>query len=179
MVQRDGPVPTTEDRALTLLEIQWPSTTMTRPRSVAALAALEVLMAAMAIPSSLLLLLDPTGSLVGGQFILPYLGAAAPFLRDFTPVGVRLVVVYGALPMIPAFGLLRNQRWAWLASAALGVLEVSWIAVEIAMFYPLGFNPMYPLIGGIGTASLLMSFFPPIREQYSTREVPIDELLDA
>ena len=39
-----------------------------------------------------------------------------------------------------------------------------WIGVELALFYDaLGFTPMYPLIGGIGAAILLLSLLPSVR----------------
>jgi hypothetical protein len=113
------------------------------------LVAVQALLAIIAIPSGVLLLSDPSGSLLGGQFILPYLTKGLPFIHDFVPVGIWLIAVYGVLPILFDAGLLKRVRLAWSLTLLLGVTVVAWIGAEIALFYALGFNPMYPLIGGI------------------------------
>ena len=68
---------------------------LSRPFSVTALVAVQALLAVMAIPSGALLLADPSGAIIGGQFVLQYLSSSLPFTHDFIPVGVWL-----ALPVL-------------------------------------------------------------------------------
>src|ERR1035437_7320360 len=39
------------------------------------------------VPDPLMFLVDPSGGLLGGQFILPSLTKTLPFIHDFVPVG--------------------------------------------------------------------------------------------
>ena len=64
------------------------------------LAAVQAVLAVMAIPSGALFLANPSGSLLGAQFILPYLTKGLPFIHDFVPVGIWLIAVYGVLPIL-------------------------------------------------------------------------------
>lgn len=143
---------------------------MPRPIGAKALMTAQLAMAAIAVPSGIILLADPSGSLIGGRFVLPHLKAAIPFLNDFTLVGLWLLAVYGILPVVLMLGLLRHSRWAWRFSVLLGVVELGWITAELVLFYNLGFTPMYPLIGGIGLATLVVSLLPSVRQHYSSTE---------
>lgn len=129
--------------------------------------AVQAVLAVIAIPSGVVFLVDPSGGLLGGQFVLPYLTKSLPFIHDFVPVGIWLITVYGALPILFDAGLLKRARLAWLLTLALGVTVVAWIAVELALFYSaLGFTPMYPLIGGIGVATVVLALLPPVTRYY-------------
>jgi hypothetical protein len=141
---------------------------LARPMSLKALVVVQALLAVVAIPSGALLLADPSGRLIGGQFILPYLTKSIPFIHDFAPVGTWLIAVYGALPILFDFGLLKRARLAWLLTTLLGFTVLSWVGVEIALFYaPLGFTPLYPLIGGIGAATAVLCLVPSVRRFFS------------
>ena len=142
-------------------------TSVPKPPGVKALVVVQLIMAVIAIPSGIVLLANPSGSIMGGEFVLPHLREAIPFLSDFTAIGAWLLVVFGILPVVLALNLTRGYRWAWLATVVLGVVEVSWIAAELLMFYDLGFTPMYPLIGGIGAATLMIALLPSLRKYYS------------
>lgn len=137
-----------------------------RPICVKALIATQATLAVMAIPSGVLLLSDPSGGIIGGQFILPYLTRSLPFIRDFTPVGIWLIAVYGILPILFDAGLLRRRRLAWVLTLLLGLTVIGWITTEIVLFNALGFTPLYPLIGGIGGATVIMSLLPSVRRYY-------------
>ncbi len=143
--------------------------TAARPIWVVFLVAVQAVLAGVAIPSGALFLLDPSGGIIGGNFILPYLTRSLPFIHDFVPVGIWLIAVYGVLPVLFDAGLLKRMRLAWSLTLMLGLTVVVWIAVEIALFAALGFTPMYPLIGGIGAATVLLSLLPPVRRYYSRR----------
>ena len=131
------------------------------------LVAVQAFLVVVAIPSGILFLADPSGGLLGAQFILPYLTKNLPFIHDFVPVGIWLVVVYGVLPMLLDVGLLRRVRLAWLLTLALGLTVVAWIAAEVALFAAFRFTPLHPLIGGIGAAAVLLSLLPSVRRYYS------------
>lgn len=137
---------------------------MGKPISVLVMATILLAMAALAIPSGILFLIDPSGSLLGGQFILPRLTAIVPLITNFVPVGLWLVTVFGVLPIVIASCLLLRRTWSWKAGAALGGVEVSWIAAEVALFLDFGFTPMYPLFGGIGILTIITSLNPSIRK---------------
>ena len=46
---------------------------------------------------------------------------------------------------------------------ALGVTVVACVAAEVALFAALGFTPLYPLVGGIGAATVFLSLLPSVR----------------
>jgi hypothetical protein len=125
----------------------------------------------MAIPSGIMFLMDPSGKALGGEFILPSLTKSLPFVHDFVPVAIWLIAVYGVLPFLFDWGLLRRVRLAWLLTLVLGVTVLVWISVEVALFYALGFTPMYPLIGGIGAAMVVLSLLPSVRRYYSGAQI--------
>jgi hypothetical protein len=92
-----------------------------------------------------------------------------PFnLHDFTLVGVWLVAVYGVLLFILAAGLWFGKKWAWMGSrpiSSTGHLEVA----EVILFYSLGFTFFYPLIGGIGVLTIVLSYLPSTTEYTSSK----------
>jgi hypothetical protein len=120
---------------------------------------IQAVLAVVAIPSGALFLADP-GGLLGAQFVLRYMTKSLPFIHDFVSVGIWFVAVYGVLPILFDFGLLRRMRFAWLLTIVLGLIVVVWIAVEIVIFATIGFTPLYPPIGGIGAAIVFVSFSP-------------------
>lgn len=82
---------------------------------------------------------------------------------DFTLVGLYFLAFFGLLPTLAIYGLLTRRRWrwtdaankwtgqhwAWTASAAVGVMLLVWIVVELSL---LGF------LSGIGGAlQIIMS----------------------
>jgi len=62
---------------------------------------------------------------------------------------------------------MRRVRLAWLVTSLLGVTVAVWIPVEVALFCALGFTPQYPLVGGIGAATIVLSLLPAMRRYYS------------
>lgn len=124
---------------------------------------MNTLLALVSIPSGISMLIDPSGSVIGGQFVLPSLTKAIPWIHDFVPIGIWLVTAFGALPIIVSTGVWLRQRWAWYISMLLGATVVTWIGFEILMFFSLGFTFFYPLIGGIGIAILGLSSLRSVR----------------
>lgn len=78
------------------------------------------------------------------------------------------MAVYGVMPLALAYGLWVRMRLAWELTAALGVTEVVWIAAEVVLFYDFGFFIFYPIIAGMGVATLLLCLLPSVRTFYGT-----------
>lgn len=129
---------------------------------------IQLVLAAISIPSGALLLSSPNGSALGAQTILPHLHQQLPFLTDFAPVGLFLLIVYGLLPLALAYGLWNQRKVAWLLTLLLGITEIVWIGVEILLFYALGFFIFYPVIAGMGLATVLLCFLPTVRRFYES-----------
>jgi hypothetical protein len=136
------------------------------PLAVKALVPVLFFLSALSIPSGALLVLSPDGRALGAQTILPHLEQQVPFLKDFAPVGWFLLVVYGLLPLGFVYGLWTRRRWAWVLTFLLGVTQVVWIAAEVAMFYDLGFFIFYPIIAGMGVATLALCVLPSARRYF-------------
>ncbi len=140
--------------------------TSKRPLALKALIVAMLALVLLALPTGVLLISDPSGKVIGGDVILPVITGSLTFIHDFTLIGAWLLAVYGLLPLALAFGLLRRDRLAWYITVLLGFTVIAWIGVEIALFYSLGFTPMYPLIGGIGLAMTTLSLLPSVRSYY-------------
>jgi hypothetical protein len=140
-----------------------------RPPGVKALIPIQLLLSIISIPSGALLLYLPNGEAVGAQTILPYLTQHLPLLRDFTAVGIFLIVVYGLLPIALAFGLWTRKRWAWTLTLLLGVTEILWISAEVIMFYNLGFFFFYPIISGMGVLAVALCLVPSVKHFFSRK----------
>jgi hypothetical protein len=132
-----------------------------RPIGIKIAVASLLLLAFTSIGGGSILLDDPSGSSMGIQSMMPFM----PFnLHDFFLVGVWLIAVYGAVPIILAVGLWFGKKWAWLGALGLGVALVTWILAEVYLFYSFGFTIFYPLIGGIGLLTISMLCFRSTRE---------------
>lgn len=157
--------PAYRERCDSHAEARW---RMAHPIGVKTLVPIQLLLAAISIPSGLLLLYSPGGEALGAQAILPHLTRQLSFITDFTPVGVFLLVVYGVVPLTLAYGLWVRTRLAWELTTALGITEVLWIAAEVILFYDFGFFIFYPIIAGMGIATLLLCLLPSVRRFYGS-----------
>lgn len=137
-----------------------------RPLLLYPLIAAQALLAVISLIAGLIMFQDPAGSAMGGQSVLSIVTRNLPFIHDFVPIGIWLVTVYGVFPIINAIGLWSLKRWAWYTSVFLGAVVVTWISIEIPMFYSLGFTFFYPLIGGIGVAILGLSLLRSVRRSF-------------
>ena len=88
-----------------------------------------------------------------------------PVLQDFTLPGVALVVLFGLLPLVPIWLLLRGDRRGWPATAAIGALLVLWMlgqVVAIGLTFPgmqLTFLAVGVLLTALGSAGLRLDEF--------------------
>jgi hypothetical protein len=145
---------------------QWLVTLLKIPRGAITLIPIQLLLSIISIPSGALLVYSPGGESIGAQVILPYLRERVPFLQNFAPVGVFLVIVYGLIPMILAYGLWSQKKWAWYLTLLLGITEITWIGAEVTIFYDLGFFFFYPIIAGMGAITVLLCLLPSVRNFY-------------
>lgn len=123
-------------------------------------------LSAISIPSGLVLLASPGGEGIGAQTILPHLTQQIPFVEDFTPVAIFLLVAYGLIPILLSYGLWTRHGPAWLLTLCLGATEVIWIGIEVVIFYDLGYFFFYPIIAGMGVATLALCLVPSVRRFY-------------
>lgn len=137
-----------------------------RPLSVLALLALQIALAIISIPSGALLVSSPGGQALQAQTLLPVLRQRLPLIQDFTPVGVFLLVVYGLLPLMFTYGLWTRKKWAWGLTLLLGITEIAWIAAELMIFPSFGFFIFYPIIAGMGAATVILCLLPSTRRLF-------------
>lgn len=122
-----------------------------------------VLLAFVSVGGGAMLLADPSGSSMGIEFIVPYLPLDLP---DFYLVGIWLVAVFGVLPIVLAAGLWFGKKWAWVGSVCLGAIVVTWIFVEIYLFYSFGFVFFYPLIAVMGALTIIALSLPSTKQYF-------------
>ena len=146
-----------------------------RPAAVKALVSTMAFFSFVGLMTGYGLLSDPTGAGIGlSQDLLE----DAP-VGDFTMVGLFFLSFFGLLPALAAYGLWRlprwgwtdavnrwtGQNWAWTATAALGVILLLWIAVEVVFVGALtGIGgAMQAIITALGVAMLAMVTRPSVR----------------
>lgn len=139
---------------------------MRMPISVLILIALDLVLAGLALFGGINLMLDPTGVSIQIDPTLGYI----PFVTDFMPFAIWLVVAFAALPVILAYALYMDYKWGVYGSFALAALEVAWIAAQVWLLYPLGLAGWWPVIfsyglviAGIAAASVYLMFRTSVR----------------
>ncbi len=146
-----------------------------RPAAVVVLIALEGLLAFLGFAS-------------GGQFVRDPSGASHDMdtsilegtpVGDFFLVGLFFVTFFGILPIVGMYGLWKlprwrwtdainkwtGQNWAWTLAAALGVLLIVWIIVEVAFIgSPDGFPRFLQVMMTLfGITVLALAMLPRVR----------------
>jgi hypothetical protein len=75
---------------------------------------------------------------------------------DYTLPGLILGVVVGGSALLATVALLKNVRWAALASIAAGAIMMGWIVGEIVLLNVAGFTWLWPLYFGVGLVMALL-----------------------
>lgn len=143
----------------------------TRPVALVVLIVLLSSQGMSALVPGLMMLLEPTGGLLGTDVSLLQ---GSPF-RDFTVPGLLLAGVLGmgawfvaaSLLFQPAWHSLErinpipHQRWPWLAAVTYGVGLMVWIGVQVAM---IGFgSSLQPIFFAVGALIVAITFVPSVR----------------
>lgn len=135
---------------------------MRMPIRVLILSGIDAVLAGLALYGGINLLLDPSGASIGLDPALAYI----PYVADFMPFALWLVVVFAAFPAVLVYGLVTDRKWALIGSFALGALELVWIITQVVLLYPMGFTFWWPLIAGMGVVSLYLVITPTMRTFY-------------
>lgn len=142
---------------------------MRMPVSVLILIALDLVLAGLALFGGVNLMMDPTGVTMQIDPTIGYI----PFVSNFMPFAIWLVVAFAALPVILAFGLYYDKKWALYGSLGLAGLEIVWIATQAVLLYPLGIAGWWPVIisyaivvAGIAAASVYLMLRSSVRTYF-------------
>jgi len=151
---------------------------MKRPVGSLLLVALEVFYGLLGLVSGSLLISDPSGASLG--FTSEVLDKI-PF-HSFLPVGLFLFFVYGAVPMVLAYGAATRKElifgkisqagrhhWSWTGGMPLMVVLVIWLIVEGSLI-GLNYAATY-FTTIIGAAIFIMLILPSTRKFYRARAV--------
>jgi hypothetical protein len=146
-----------------------------RPVAIYVLIALLVILAFLGFASGLTFLSDPSG---GAHDMDISILEGTP-VGDFTLVGLLFVTAYGILPILATYGLWKlprwrwtdavnkwtGQNWAWTATAAIGVILIVWIVVEVIFIgSPDGFPRFLQVMMTLmGIVFLALAMLPRVR----------------
>jgi len=114
-----------------------------------------------AVGGALMMWIDPSGALWGGEPLLEMLRAKMPwpdvFFKDFVLSGFVLLILNGITQLAAAFLLFRKHRFASYAVLACGIILMLWIVLE---WWVWGFNAIcniYFVLGLVEAVSAVLS----------------------
>ncbi|MBR5651825.1 MAG: hypothetical protein IKW93_06390 [Bacteroidales bacterium] len=114
-----------------------------------------------AVGGALMMWIDPSGALWGGEPLLELLRAKMPwpdvFFKDFVLSGFVLLILNGITQLAAAFLLFRKHRFAPYAVLACGIILMLWIVLE---WWVWGFNAIcniYFVLGLLEVVSAVLS----------------------
>ncbi len=128
-----------------------------RPFVVYLVMALLVFVALGAIPASLMLITDPSGTSLG----LPLEWIDQSVFGNYLLPGIVLLIVFGLGSLIAAFGVWRRQQWSWLLTILLGLALMIWIVVQY--FTIQSFFFLQPVMFLTGLLIGALPFVPAVR----------------
>jgi hypothetical protein len=109
------------------------------------------------------MIMDPSG----GSLSLPDDLLAGLPIDTFILPGLYLVVVYGLLAPIIAYGLWKRAAWAWAAAVVLGIILLGWILGQFILWgSPHIIQAIYFVLS---LAMLILSWVPATRVDQQRR----------
>ena len=93
------------------------------------------------IGSAFVLLTDPSGTLMGIDYVLPHLP-----IPDFTLLGLWFLTGYGLLPIYIVYTAWKQEPVAWRLGLGLSLFEVAWILAQVFVFTEIGYFFLQPVI---------------------------------
>lgn len=146
---------------------------MKRPFTLWLLIFLLLLLALNGLGGGIVMLMDPTGNMLGVADVLPSLP-----LSNFILPGLFLVVVMGLGPILLSYALIARPDWTWVEplfqwsqyywawTATLGLVAVLaiWLGVEGLM---IGMYPITYATAVVGLFLLLLALLPSVRKFYA------------
>lgn len=128
-----------------------------RPTAVWLLLGGAALLGATALPSGVLLVIDPSGATMG--LALQWLDRT-PF-PDYRIPGLVLSVVLGGGSFVVLYGTIRLRPWAWRAALGLGIGLMGWIVAQVLLLQQLHWLQF--IYGTLGVALLGLASHPSVR----------------
>jgi hypothetical protein len=125
-----------------------------RPVRIHVLGGLLTLITLAALAGGVLLLADPSGTVLG--LSVRDMGTA-PFL-DYTIPGTVLLVLFGVVPLPILIGLWMEKRWARELSGMLGAALAVWITFQVIWFGLV--SPVQPVVWLAGIVLLSLGGAP-------------------
>ena len=116
-----------------------------------------------AVAGAVMMWIDPTGQMWGGEPLLEMLRAKMPwpdvFFKNFVPSGFVLLGMNGITQLVAAYLLFKKHRLAQYAVLACGIILMLWIVLE---WWVWGFNVvcnMYFVLGLVETITAVIMLF--------------------
>ena len=127
-----------------------------------------------AIPAGLMMILDPTGAMLG----LPILMLEPSPFSNFLIPGLFLFFILGIFPAIIFYGLVKKtnlkfanrlnlykgQHWSWTFSYYLGLLLVLWINMQL--FFIKSWDILHFVYGMLGILIIVATHLPNTKRDY-------------
>ena len=116
-----------------------------------------------AVAGAVMMWIDPTGQMWGGEPLLEMLRAKMPwpdvFFKNFVPSGFVLLGMNGITQLVAAYLLFKKHRLAQYAVLACGIILMLWIVLE---WWVWGFNVVcniYFVLGLVETITAVIMLF--------------------
>lgn len=113
-----------------------------------------------AVAGAVMMWLDPTGAMWGGEPLLEMLRAKMPwpdlFFRNFVSSGFVLLVLNGLPQFVAALLLFKKHPLAHWAVLVCGIILMFWIVLE---WWVWGFNAMSNIFFGLGLTETVVAGF--------------------
>lgn len=145
-----------------------------RPPAVILLCILHAFLGLGAIGGGLVLIIDPSGEMIGMPLSML---ERAPFSNFLLP-GILLLVVFGLLPILVLYGLFKRPEWkfadklnpfkelhnSWALSLYIGFGQIIWIMVETYIGNGVGVVQVFYM--SLGLLIQIVTLLPSIQKYY-------------